>query len=582
MSTVTLPQELQSFGFVVARIIKPVADSPDDLDNFPEAVGVRAAIKFTPIDGKRKVLDETGVTASVQWDPMEFNTNTDGYLTSSDGTLGVWLITGFWRTEISGQTFDIEVKETHTAQAPLDLFSVSPAVLPGNVTLQAIAVPPGGEVGQVLVRSADGGLEWADGGSGGVGVSDHGALTGLADDDHQQYALADGTRGDFASTNHGHVLADISDYTAPDLSGLVQTTDPRLSDARTPTAHDHDDRYYTEAEVDTALADKSDTGHTHGQYVENTDARLSDARTPTSHTHDDRYYTETETDNLLAGKASSTHNHDGTYASASHDHDAAYAPVSHNHDSDYATAAQGATADAAIPSGLVDAKGDLIVGTADNTVARLAGGTDGHVLTRDSAQATGVKWAAAEGGGAAPVMGAGAITGAILLQGGFPLTGTSSPELNGHTCVTPYPIERAVTIDALCVRTLSAVAGASVVIALYDSAADGLPGTRLAITATIPAAAMGLSTGLLGTSLSLSPGLYWIAVYGTGGWFGVGTSFQTGQAWPVVSFYKTGDPLQYNLWSSGYAHAGAPENPYKRPMSNSSRSTAVGWVRAVV
>lgn len=44
---------------------------------------------------------------------------------------------------------------------------------------------------------------------------------------------------------------------------------------------------------------------------------------------------------------------------------------------------------------LVDAKGDLLVGTADNTVARLAvGGTNGHVLMVDSAQTAGVKWAA--------------------------------------------------------------------------------------------------------------------------------------------------------------------------------------------
>lgn len=44
---------------------------------------------------------------------------------------------------------------------------------------------------------------------------------------------------------------------------------------------------------------------------------------------------------------------------------------------------------------IVDAKGDLIVATADNTPARLAvGGTNGHVLTVDSATATGVKWAA--------------------------------------------------------------------------------------------------------------------------------------------------------------------------------------------
>ena len=43
---------------------------------------------------------------------------------------------------------------------------------------------------------------------------------------------------------------------------------------------------------------------------------------------------------------------------------------------------------------LIDAKGDLLAGTANDTVARLPVGTNGHVLTADSAQAAGVKWAA--------------------------------------------------------------------------------------------------------------------------------------------------------------------------------------------
>jgi hypothetical protein len=42
-----------------------------------------------------------------------------------------------------------------------------------------------------------------------------------------------------------------------------------------------------------------------GTAVVTTDSRLSDARTPTSHTHDDRYYTETEMNTLLAGKQAS-------------------------------------------------------------------------------------------------------------------------------------------------------------------------------------------------------------------------------------------------------------------------------------
>jgi hypothetical protein len=42
----------------------------------------------------------------------------------------------------------------------------------------------------------------------------------------------------------------------------------------------------------------------------------------------------------------------------------------------------------------VDAKGDILVGTAADTVTKVSVGTNGHVLTADSATASGVKWAA--------------------------------------------------------------------------------------------------------------------------------------------------------------------------------------------
>jgi hypothetical protein len=46
---------------------------------------------------------------------------------------------------------------------------------------------------------------------------------------------------------------------------------------------------------------------------------------------------------------------------------------------------------------IIDAKGDLIVGTAADTVARLPVGTNTHVLTADSTQASGMVWAAVSG-----------------------------------------------------------------------------------------------------------------------------------------------------------------------------------------
>jgi len=47
----------------------------------------------------------------------------------------------------------------------------------------------------------------------------------------------------------------------------------------------------------------------------------------------------------------------------------------------------------------IDAKGDLVVGTGADTFSRLAVGTNTYVLTADSAEATGLKWAAPAAGG---------------------------------------------------------------------------------------------------------------------------------------------------------------------------------------
>jgi len=53
---------------------------------------------------------------------------------------------------------------------------------------------------------------------------------------------------------------------------------------------------------------------------------------------------------------------------------------------------------------VIDAKGDLLVGTASDTIGRLAVGTNGYILTADSAQSAGVKWAAAPEAGFNPLM----------------------------------------------------------------------------------------------------------------------------------------------------------------------------------
>ena len=56
------------------------------------------------------------------------------------------------------------------------------------------------------------------------------------------------------------------------------------------------------------------------------------------------------------------------------------------------------TSGSAINPTIVDAKGDIIAATAADTVARLGVGANNTVLTADSAEATGLKWAASGAG----------------------------------------------------------------------------------------------------------------------------------------------------------------------------------------
>lgn len=147
-------------------------------------------------------------------------------------------------------------------------------------------------------------------------------------------------------------------------------------DSKAPTAHNHDDRYYTDAEVDTALAGKADTAHN----------------------HDSRYYTESEVDTKLTGKSDTGHNHAGVYDPAG---TAASAVTAHEAKADphpqYLTTAEGGAAyepiGSAIPKALLTTKGDLVARDA-STAVRVPVGAAGEVLTVDAAAAAGVAWKA--------------------------------------------------------------------------------------------------------------------------------------------------------------------------------------------
>ena len=200
----------------------------------------------------------------------------------------------------------------------------------------------------------------------------------------------DNLKNNFADTTHEHTMSDITDYkvdtelsstsTNPVQNKVLDAEFEAISDGmgaletaidnKADASHNHDDRYYTETEIDSKLNGKSDIGHTHSDYVPTSrkvngkalnanitlsasdvgadasgsaDIALDSAKSYTddaiealgdtyyteteidsqvatlntaisgkadsSHTHDDRYYTETEVNDKLAEKADSGHTH---------------------------------------------------------------------------------------------------------------------------------------------------------------------------------------------------------------------------------------------------------------------------------
>ena len=107
---------------------------------------------------------------------------------------------------------------------------------------------------------------FAGGSSGGGGVTDHGALEGLGDDDHAQYILSNGTRNfsspvkySYNPTFNNEAQLITKKYVDDIISGL--TTDhgelTGLSDDDHPQYHNDargDARYYTKSQVDTTVS----------------------------------------------------------------------------------------------------------------------------------------------------------------------------------------------------------------------------------------------------------------------------------------------------------------------------------------
>jgi hypothetical protein len=257
---VDLPAEVV-LGKVVGLFLVAVTDS-DDVGTAPDAQPETGTIKFVPKLTTQRVLAPELMTIINRG--VISTLNVDGRIVDAQGAVGLWLVAGTYDVTFTLKNskilpMTITVTEAHTELTPLDL---------------ALAIPPPGPVidqGQYAELSLR-----IDAVSVGGGVTDHGLLTGLLDDDHTQYALADGTRGSFATVAQG-ALADtavqpaaLAAYAtdaelAAGLATKATTAQGALADTAVQPAALA--AYATDAELAAGLATKAPTLGVDDNYV---------------------------------------------------------------------------------------------------------------------------------------------------------------------------------------------------------------------------------------------------------------------------------------------------------------------------
>jgi hypothetical protein len=229
----------------------------------------------------------------------------------------------------------------------------------------------------------------------------------------------------------------------------------------------------------------TDTGTGSSNVILGNDARLTDSRTPTSHNHAASEITSGTIDQARLGTGSA-----GAGSKFLAD-DQTYKTVS---------------ATETLPASIIDAKGDLIVGTAADTAARLPVGVNGCVLTADSSVSGGVKWAAPS----TPAY----IGGAYHLLTGLP------SDLPGSTVMVPgadtlvaqlVHIHEPIAVSGRWLYVQTAAPSAVFRPAIYAaSTSTGMPtGEPLVTSPAVDASSTGFKLDTFTASAVIPAGFYW-------------------------------------------------------------------------
>lgn len=416
------------------------------------------------------------------------------------------------------------------------------------------------EYDTLVARVVD--LELNGGGGGGEGgVTDHGALTGLADDDHAQYlnnargdaryytkAQVDTSLSGKAATAHTHAQSDVTGLDAA-LAGKVGTTDPRLSDARTPTAHTHDDRYYTETEVDAALTGK---------------AAASDLTAHTGNTSNPHGVTKAQVGLSNVDNTADTAKPVSTAQQAALDAKAAKsANLSDLASASAARTNLGLGTAATVNTGTASGNVPLLSTGGVLPIARLATGTpDGTKFVRDD----GTLATPAGGGGATAVMPPATSAGSGILTGYAPWASSSTMTPNiGRVHFWAFVIERSVKLVRHTISVTTAQASTTVRIGIYASNSSDQPSGNPLYDASIDTS----TTGFKATTpnITLSPGIYYTALLVPSG---TGTS-------PAFTAAAVSAPVMSDTATGRTFRDSFPDSSYTALPTGWSRAPSDGW-----
>ena len=143
---------------------------------------------------------------------------------------------------------------------------------------------------------------------------------------------------------------------------------------------------------------------------------------------------------------------------------------------------------------IADAKGDLIVASANDTVDNLTVGTDGQVLTADSAQTLGVKWATP----------AGTVPWSLVPEGGAQGTNVRSVGTANRAIYVPATLQAAATITG-CRITVGVQSG-NISVGLYSGT------SRVATSGAVACPAAGVADVNFTGNYSAAAGRYYIGL----------------------------------------------------------------------